>query len=431
MNFSVKKMLKNAKLYYTIITMIFLALLIHFITGFLFFPDEINLIAGTKHNFEFNVPVDATILNCDEAVINVNDQKVTENINIDLSKPFCIQSENEGSIDMRLSVLGIPVRNVKVDILPNIEVVPCGITVGVRIDTEGVMVLGIGNVHSVNGDIIEPSKGILKSGDLILKANDIVINNKEQLIDIIENCKDDEIKFTIKREDLVSEESVKLVKSNEDNKNKIGVWVRDSTQGIGTMTYYNPNTKRYGALGHGIQDVDTKKIMTVKSGDIMESKIISVKKGKKGSPGELLGDIEKENVIGDIAINTEFGIYGNLDISKINKFPNKKMPISIQDEIKEGPAKILSNIQGKEVKEYDAYIESVNRYNHDTSKGMVIRITDEQLLKDTNGIVQGMSGSPIIQNNKLIGAVTHVFVQEPTKGYGIFIENMLKQENLF
>lgn len=430
MNYGFKKLFKSIKFYYSLFFIAVLILFIHLIISFMLFPNEIHLIAGIEHKFEFNIPVEATILTDDKAVVNVNNQEVKDNINVNLNEPLSIQSEHEGTVNMKLSVLGIPVRNVKLAVLPDTEVIPCGMTVGVRINTEGVMVLGTGSVQGDNNISYEPSKGILKSGDLIMKADGKDIKNKEELIETIEKCSKSEISFNIKRDDAFVDVSVKIIKSNEDKKNKIGVWVRDSTQGIGTITYYNPQTNKFGALGHGILDVDTKQIMSVKSGEIMKSNIVSIKKGKKGSPGELLGDIDKNKIVGNIATNTKYGIYGEISNSEALNFENKKMSIALQNEIKEGPAKILSNIEGTQVKEYDVNIESVNRYNSDNSKGMIIKITDTELLEKTNGIVQGMSGSPIIQNNKLIGAVTHVFVQEPTKGYGIFIENMLNQENI-
>ena len=208
----------------------------------------------------------------------------------------------------------------------------------------------------------------------------------------------------------------------------IGSWVRDSTQGIGTITYINPATNSFGALGHGIMDVDTKRLMSVKNGYITAARIVSVKKGARGTPGELVGEIQIGQVLGQIKTNSPYGIYGIFDGS-LEHTDDQLMRVAKQDQIEEGPAIIRTNVVNNEVTDYEIYIDSVNRFSTDDTKGMVIRITDEALLSQTGGIVQGMSGSPIIQNGKLIGAVTHVFVQEPTKGYGIFIENMIRQDN--
>jgi stage IV sporulation protein B len=205
------------------------------------------------------------------------------------------------------------------------------------------------------------------------------------------------------------------------------LWVRDSTAGIGTLTFYEPETLNFGALGHGITDIDTGILMASSSGEILESSILGIKKGTQGSPGELKGVfIEDEKRLGIIKMNTESGIYGTLTENGEKKATKRLYPIGLRSEVQEGPAVILSNIDGNSVKEYDVEIERVSRQNVNGTKGMIIRITDESLLKATGGIVQGMSGSPIIQNGKLVGAVTHVLVNDPAKGYGIFIEAMVK-----
>jgi len=405
----------------------FISFIFYFSLNYIFFPDEIHIIAGNEEKFQFNIPIKATIVSNDNCTVSINNKEIDDNYDINLSKPFSIQSETEGNMDMHLSVLGIPLKSVTVSVLPDMEVVPCGITVGVRINTQGVMVLGLGDVHDETDTVCEPSKNILRVGDIILKADNTDIQNKEELIRIIEKSENKEIKLSVKRNDEIKDVFVTAVKSKYDNKNKIGVWVRDSTQGIGTVTYYNPQNNKFGALGHAIVDVDTKKIMNVKDGTIMKSEIVSIKKGEKGKPGELAGTINSDKIIGNIELNNKFGLYGKLQPQEINNIDKKTMPIALQNEIKEGPAKIRSNIDGDKVEEFDILIESINHYNTDNSKSMVIKITDDKLINKTNGIVQGMSGSPIIQNEKLIGAVTHVFVQEPTRGYGIFIENMLKQ----
>ena len=234
----------------------------------------------------------------------------------------------------------------------------------------------------------------------------------------------------IRRDHSIIYHSITPIYSKDEKTYKIGVWVRDSTQGIGTITYYNPETKAYGALGHGIADVDTKQIMSVKDGNLIKTQVTSIRKGKKGSPGELSGIIveNKQSVIGSVSSNTDQGIYGTLNNQGVDILQYDPVSIAFQDEVEEGEAIILSNISGDKVEEFKVNIQKVSRYNNDTSKGMIVKIVDERLIDTTNGIVQGMSGSPILQNNKLIGAITHVFVQDPTKGYGIFIENMLQKE---
>lgn len=409
----------NKKL--SVFLILFFILFFIFIPTFfelLFLPKEINLIVGNEHTFNFNVPVVATINSDDDSILNINND-------VSSTSTISIQSSQEGEHNIKLSLMGIPVANVKLNVLPDIKLVPLGNSVGVRINTNGVIVLGIGSVKGKDGKTYEPSRNVLKSGDIILKANSKEIENKETIMEIIEENQTNDLILEIERDGEIQEVTITPVLS-ESGSIKIGVWIRDSTQGIGTLTYYNPKTNYFGALGHGIVDIDTQEIISVKDGNIMLSETIDIKKGEKGSAGELIGAIKSESIIGNILLNSEFGIYGQITNTD---FTNQEaIPIGLKDEVEIGPATILCNISGTEVKEYEISIESINKYNTKSSKSMVIRITDEELLNTTNGIVQGMSGSPIIQNGKIIGAVTHVFLQEPDKGYGIFIENMLSQE---
>ncbi len=394
-----------------------------------FLPEKINIIAGKEEQLSFHAPVFAAF-EADENTINgikINQQPIKDNIHINLNKNFTILSEKEGSVDMNLSLFGvIPLKKMVVSVMPEMNVIPMGVTVGVRINTDGIMVLGTGFVNSEDKGSFEPAKDILKSGDLITAVNGTKIESKESLIDQVNKSKGETMYFSIKRDNQTIETEIVPAKCVDDGNYKIGVWVRDSTQGIGTITYYNPETKKFGSLGHGIMDIDTSQLMSIKEGNIIASEIRAVKKGKKGVPGELIGRLDNQNILGNIKLNTPYGIYGYLNKSDV--ISSEKMPIGLQSEVKEGSAYILSNVDGKNVQKFEVEIQSVNKYSNDDSKGMVIKITDKQLLDITGGIVQGMSGSPIIQNNKIVGAITHVFVQDPQRGYGIFIENMLKQE---
>jgi stage IV sporulation protein B len=403
------------------------AVLAYFTASFVFFPSEINLTENRVNRFSFNIPVTATILTESVSALSVNDVPVRGSVTVSLSEPLRIEPQESGTASMVLSAFGIPMKKVTLSVMPDIEVVPCGMTVGVRINTDGVMVLALEAVNTGDGTPRSPCEGRLKPGYLLTGANGETLNSHADLARIVENS-EGAVNLSLKRGGQNLYTSVMPVKSVLDGKNKIGAWVRDSTQGIGTITYYNPATNTFAALGHGIMDVDTKALMSVKTGEIMESEITGVKKGGKGAPGELVGSIRKSNVLGNIRVNNPYGIYGSVNISALNRLPSERMKIAFQNDVHEGPARIRSNIERSEIAEYDVYIESVNRFSGDDTKGMVIRITDPELLRRTNGIVQGMSGSPINQDDRLVGAVTHVFVQDPSKGYGIFIENMLKQE---
>jgi len=395
------------------------------VTILLRFPHEIRMTEFATHRISIGLPLSATFQSETTAVTKVNDLPVTEDFSIRALRPLTIQTDGVGTAEMTIGAFGVSMRRVVFEIVPEIKVVPLGTAIGVRINTDGVMVLGTGNFLGTDGETHSPSEGILRAGDLIFKVNGQNINCKETLSQTIAKSKGN-IFLYLRRNDTEMQVEIIPEIAVTDGIRHIGAWVRDSTKGIGTLTYYNPRTSTFGALGHGIMDVDTKKLMSVKSGMIMPSTVTSVKKGARGAPGELEGTVDAARSLGQIIMNSPSGIYGRLDSHAAAEIVTREpMPIALRSHIKEGPATILTSVSGSAVQEFEIYIESVNRFTTDETKGMVIRITDPQLLKITGGIVQGMSGSPILQNGRVVGAVTHVFVQDPTKGYGIFIESMM------
>lgn len=238
----------------------------------------------------------------------------------------------------------------------------------------------------------------------------------------------DELDIKVERDEKIIVKKIHPIKS-VDGKNKIGLWVRDSTAGIGTVTFIDPVTGIYGALGHPITDVDTGDIIKISKGNIVSSSIVNVKRGEKGNPGELKGVFINDDInLGSVEQNTKFGIFGKYSLENIY---TEKLKIALKDEIQEGPAQIISTVDNGEPKLYDVVIEKLLQQDNPSSKSMIIKVVDEDLLKKTGGIVQGMSGSPIIQNNKIVGAVTHVLVNKPDTGYGIYIEWMLKESKIF
>ena len=306
------------------------------------------------------------------------------------------------------------------------KVIPCGNAIGVKLYSDGILVVGLSEFCSDEGKNESPAKKSgVKKGDLIKKVNNKTVNNLEDFIYEWEN--NNIVKLELSRNGKIYKFDVECKKAKSDMKNKIGVWVRDSTAGIGTMTFYDNETKKFAALGHGVTDTDTKDIIPIKGGSILGASILSVKKGEKGKPGELEGMfLGSKGDIGKIEKNTSLGIYGTItndnDISK-----NEPILVATNDEVKEGKAYILTSICAQNIEKYEIEIQKKFSHNITSTKGMIIKITDKKLLEKTGGIVQGMSGSPILQNGKLIGAVTHVFVNDPTRGYGIFIENMLAE----
>ena len=315
-------------------------------------------------------------------------------------------------------------QNIPVDINNGVLVYPCGFPIGVYLETDGVMVIGTGTIVGLDGVTYEPSLSKIQSGDYIIGINDIDVSSKNQLIFLINKYGNKDIVLTVRRNGELIDIKLSPTKVT-DSEYKLGIWVRDDSQGIGTMTYITSD-KQFGALGHGISDVDTGELLNAAGGTLYGANIWGIKKGEAGTPGGLYGVIsyEDKNILGEIITNTSIGIYGKIETDElISKFSLKPMEILLKEDITVGKAYVRTSVSG-EVKEYEIYIESID-LDCDNNKGMVIKITDKELLKLTNGIVQGMSGSPIIQNGKLIGAVTHVFVKDSTKGYGIFIEDML------
>lgn len=305
----------------------------------------------------------------------------------------------------------------------NKKVIVSGRAVGVKLKLNGVMVLNIMEVLNEDGYKEYPLKRSgIRVGDIITQFNDKKILSVHDLVSMVSKSKGKEFTLMLKRRGKKFRRKLKAVKSYEDNKYHLGIWVRDSIKGIGTVTFYDPSTGHFGALGHGILDLDTKEIFTSK-GEILKSSILSIKKGRVGIPGELKGIVvSNDNNFGNIIKNTNDGIYGILKKDSMESLGNKTYEVCPKENITCGKASIITNVLGNRPQEYDINILKISKRN---KKGMHIKITDKRLIKSTGGIVQGMSGCPILQNGKIVGAVTHVFVNDPTKGYGIFIENML------
>lgn len=343
-----------------------------------------------------------------------------------------ITKVDDDSNKYEIKFLGmIPLKSVEVEKIKDLELYPGGVPIGVRVSSEGVLVVGYSDIEINNEKEESPGKvGGLEIGDVILKINGIEMHNSRDLVKAIKQSEKDSIKVGILRH---GENITKIVTlKKENNKDyKIGLWIRDSTAGVGTMTFYDDTSKKFGALGHPITDSDTNEPFLIKDGDVIESSIISIRKGEKGSPGELKGIfINESNPTGEIDKNTQSGIFGQLNSNILQKSDIKRLKVGFRDEIVPGKAKIITTIDENGPQEYEIEIEKLLNQNVASSKSMVIKVTDPRLLEKTGGIVQGMSGSPIIQNNKIVGAVTHVLINKPDTGYGIYIEWMLQDAGI-
>jgi len=329
------------------------------------------------------------------------------------------------SYNLNLNLLGsVPVKQVQVQVVERKMVVPGGSPFGIKMFTDGVMIVGMSDIQ-IGTQNVNPAKNAgLKIGDIITHIDGAKVEGNTDVAETIAQSDGEEIKLTVKRSGNSLTIYLQPVHSEFDQTFKAGIWVRDSSAGIGTMTYYDPEAMTFAGLGHAVCDVDTGNIMPLSSGEIVDVNISGVNAGQTGKPGELKGSFLSEDCLGELLRNTETGIFGILND---DYFGAEAVPMAMKQEVEVGPASILSTISGNKPQEFKITIEKVNYSDVNPTKNMVIKITDESLLATTGGIVQGMSGSPIMQNGQLVGAITHVFVNDPTRGYGIFAENMDKE----
>ena len=311
--------------------------------------------------------------------------------------------------------------------ISDIEVIPVGEVIGIKLYTSGVLVVGTAKIDGADGNSYKPYENTdIKEGDSIIKVAGEYVNSTEELINIVNRNGENPISINYIRNNNENVAEITPVK-DQQGYYKLGLWVRDSAAGVGTMTFYNEQTQTFAALGHPITDIDTGDIIQTSSGEIDDVNIISIIKGKEEEPGKLQGVIQQDSIIGSIYKNTAYGIYGIVkNQANVNIDYNRRMNVAMRQEINLGEATILSDISG-ELKEYKIEIQKTYLNNNYDNKSMVIKVTDEELLNRTGGIIQGMSGSPVIQNGKFCGAITHVFVKNPTIGYAVFADRMISE----
>lgn len=404
-------------------------------------PSQIRIRAGVEQEFDFRVPVSGEIYRMpeeaapvasvtdvdekDEAFLLAGEENSADSIHVDFARTVKLKANQIDSYQMNLKLFGVlPYKNVDIEVIQDKMLIPSGIPIGIYVKTDGVLVVGIGEFESSGGETISPAKYVLQKGDYILESNGEPVENKKQFIRMVEDSQGEDMVLTIRRNNEITDICINAGK-NRMEEWKLGIWIRDNAQGIGTMTYEGTDST-FGALGHGINDVDTSILMNLEEGTLYRTEIVGITRGANGAPGELTGYIEydSDNVIGEITENTAEGIFGVCDEELVTNSVYEPVPIALKQEIEIGPAQIICSVSG-EPEFYDVEIVEVNLEHENVNRGIVIRVVDEKLLMLTGGIIQGMSGSPIIQNGKLVGAVTHVLVNDSTKGYGIFIEEML------
>ena len=393
-------------------------------------PSELQIFEGDAHIINFGLPFSVKIEGDNVDALKFNGSTLKEQTSFNMKQPLTIETVDEGNTELVFKLFGVlPIKQMRIMVQPAKKIFPGGNSIGVSLYTQGALVVGISEVMDPEGHTHYPAgEAGLRPGDIIEKINGVYVENAEHLSELVNRLKDSGIELDVRRGNVIFKTHIVPVRDHHDLKYRLGIWVRDSTAGVGTLTFYDPDSGYFGALGHAITDLDTGTLLSVKNGEIMESKIIDVKQGRRGEPGELKGVFSgKQKIIGKILRNTQYGIYGEMYESLPEFYYNKPLPICYQHDVRVGDATILTTVDSKGIREFDIQIRKVNYQQRPNSKGMVIERTDPELLELTGGIVEGMSGSPIIQNGRIVGAITHVFVNDPKKGYGIFIEWMLEE----
>ena len=397
------------KLYKKIIFIVILIIIYVYVCNITMLPNSLILMQG--ENIEISTVLGLNITN-----------KGTMQASTSLNEKLTDQA---GKKDLELSLFNvIPVKDITVNVIPKTTVIPLGKTIGMKLYTEGVLVVGMSEIE---GRKPYKNSGI-EAGDRIIEVNNTKISTADELTECVNtsNGKNIEIKYINDENEIISAE-IEPAKIS-DNEYKIGLWVRDAAAGVGTITFYEPSTGNFASLGHGINDVDTYELIDIANGELVSAQILDIVKGQNGIPGEIRGSIENSITIGNISKNTEFGVYGTIsNTNALNIDSSNEMEVADRSEITTGKAEILCELENGKTERYEIEIQKVFKDNNYDNKSMLIKITDEELIEKTGGIIQGMSGAPIIQNNKFIGAVTHVLVNDSKIGYGVFADLMIKQ----
>ncbi len=402
-------------------------------------PDTIYLKAGEESQISLNVPLSGEMARMDmqqsEEVMQQERSSTSveagtganlETVHVDLAETVTMLANTESTYTLNLKLFGvIPFKTVQVEVIDDTLLYPVGMPIGIYVKTTGVLVVGTGEFTSEEGTIVKPSEHLLQTGDYILSVDGTPVEGKTDFVHRVANSEGKAMVMTINRNGEVFDIGIRAAK-NEAGDYKLGIWVKDSAQGIGTLTYADVGGE-FGALGHGVSDSDIGVLLDLDEGALYRTDIIGITKGEKGVPGELTGIIRytESNRLGDVTGNSPVGIHGQLDTEVLSLLTEQPLPIGLKQEIEKGEAQIYCDVNG-EAKYYDIRITGIDYDSENINKGLTIEVTDEELLSLTGGIVQGMSGSPILQNGRIVGAVTHVLVNDPTRGYGIFIENMLE-----
>lgn len=392
-----------------------------YIANITLMPKSITLLQGEKLELATLWGVKLKQITSSNQNININKKEEILETSGDIEDD---ENLEVGKIDMSVNLFDkLTLENVTVNVIPKTTVIPLGNAVGLKLYTEGVLVVGMSEIEGT-----KPYENLgIAEGDRIISINNKEISNTDDLIETVNASKGKQVELKYIKDETNEEITTNITPTKtKENEYKLGLWVRDAAAGVGTATFYEPSTGKFALLGHGITDIDTGNLVTIANGELVNSNIISITKGEKGNPGEIRGSIDGQAKIGEVYKNTSFGVFGKaLNSSKLG-ITEKEMEIAPRNEVKQGKAQIICELENNKKQYYDIEIQKVYTTNNKDNKSMLIKVTDKELLEKTGGIIQGMSGSPIIQNGKFVGAVTHVLVNDPTTGYGVFADMMLK-----
>lgn len=402
-----------------------LLLILAYATNITSIPDSIILFEDDDFIYETiaGIKIEEEESKENEQTISVGAGIVSDDTSIENKEEIVQQTKT-----YNLSLLGVKVKTVTASVISNRKVIPLGDLAGLKLYTEGILVVGLDQIEGEDGKIYKPYEELgIEQGDSIIKINNDEVDTTEELLECVSKSKGKTINITYLKDRKTIESSVTPVKTG-DNTYKLGLWVRDAAAGVGTLSFYDPSTNSIASLGHGIQDVDTGEMVDISSGEFVTSEIVNIQKGEEDNPGRIEGSIEESSTIGGIYSNTRFGVYGYITNKEIlNLDESQAMDVALRNEIEEGDATIICTLEDGVKEEYSIKIQKIFRNNNEDNKSMIIKVTDERLLEKTGGIIQGMSGSPIIQNGKFVGVLTHVLVSDPTTGYGVFADLMVNE----
>ncbi len=386
-------------------------------------PGTLSLARGQSIALQSGFPFRISVQSGDVQVLASQDESLVS-----------VQAGQSGHSRLGVSLFGLlPIRDVEVRVADDTVLIPGGQAVGVAMQTKGVLVVGTSDLSGKQGASPARLAGV-RSGDLILAVDGVDVTDTDQFVELMGRYAGKPLPLTVQRGDLQLQLALSPVRDEQSGAYRIGAWVRDSTAGVGTLSFVWPNpptgdgSALYGALGHAITDGDTQQVLPVSKGRLMQADIVDVRIGQRGEPGELKGSfLQEARLLGDIQQNTSLGLYGGWTAGTAHPLYPDGLPIGRKDAVHTGKASILSTVGPEGMREYEVEITRVYPQDEPAQRSMVIRVTDKRLIKATGGIVQGMSGSPILQDGRIVGAVTHVYVSDPTQGYGLYIEWMMQE----